>query len=200
MLSPNFSPFPDLATSRLLLRQLTMDDAAAVLRLRSNKEVMQHINRPLAVTIADAERWISVIQENLNANGGITWCIALKEDPSQHIGTIGLWRIEKENHRAEIGYMLEPALQGKGIMYEALEAVVDYGFTILKLHSIEAQIDPLNLASAALLRKGGFVQEAHFRENCMIGERFSDTAVFSLLTPIKESGGTAATVAVESHL
>ncbi len=101
-------------------------------------------------------------------------------------GSIGLWRIEKENHRAEIGYMLESRLQGKGLMYEALQEVLEYGFRELKRHSIEAQIDPRNTASAALLKKGGFVQEAYFRENYYLRDQFADTAVYSILSPLRK--------------
>ena len=187
MLSPNFSPFPEISTDRLLLRQLTLADAPAVQRLRSNVDVMKYINRPLTKTIEEAEKWINVIVEALAKNEGITWCICLKEAPLEHVGSIGLWRIEKENHRAEIGYMLEPSLQGKGIMYEAIQKVLDYGFGKLKLHSIEGQIDPRNSASAALLRKAGFVQEGYFKENYFVCGRFADTAVYSLLSPYPEA-------------
>lgn len=55
----------------------------------------------------------------------------------------------------------------------------------MKLHSIEAHIDPRNIASATLLKKGGFVQEALFKENCFYNDQFSDTAVYSILTPYK---------------
>jgi ribosomal-protein-alanine N-acetyltransferase len=182
MLSPQFSPFPELTTHRLLLRQLTLKDAPAVHRLRSNAEVMKYINRPLTQAVEEAEAWIRVILEALAKNDGITWCICLKEAPHLHVGSIGFWRIEKENYRAEIGYMLEPSLQGKGIMYEALQEVVDYGFGEMKLHSIEARIDPLNAASAALLKKSSFIQEAYFRENYYLGGTFADTAVYSILS------------------
>ena len=119
----------------------------------------------------------------MEKNDGITWCICLKERPSEHVGSIGLWRIDKENHRAEIGYMLEPSLHGKGIMYEALQKVVEFGFREIKLHSIEGQIDPRNTASAALLKKAGFVQEAYFKENYYLDGGFADTAVYSILAP-----------------
>jgi [ribosomal protein S5]-alanine N-acetyltransferase len=181
MLSPNFTPFPQLTTERLLLRAMTLADAPSVQHLRSNPEVMQYINRPLTLTIPEAEAWISVIMEALENNNGITWCICLKEKTEDHIGNIGLWRIDKENHRAEIGYMLEPAFQNKGIMFEALQKVIEYGFRQLKVHSIEAQIDPRNGASAALLQKAGFVREAYFRENYYLRGAFADTAVYSLL-------------------
>lgn len=184
MLAFNFTPFPQLETKRLLLRQMKLDDAQAVRQLRSQEDVMQYINRPLTLTLEEAQKWVGVVMETLSKNEGITWCICLKESPDKHVGSIGLWRIEKENHRAEIGYMLEPALQGKGFMYEAMVKVLEYGFLEMKLHSIEAHIDPRNKASAALLQKGGFVQEAYFKENCFYNNRFSDTAVYSILTPI----------------
>ncbi len=188
MLNPNFSPFPELTTNGLLLRPLTMADAPAVMKLRSNEDVMKYINRPLTLTLEDAEKWIGVIMDALQKGEGITWCICLKEAPAQHVGTIGLWRIEKENYRAEIGYMLEPSLQGKGIMYEAIQEVVHYGFGELKLHSIEGEIDPGNIASGKLLEKAGFVREAYFKENYYLRGNFADTAVYSLLTPYREAG------------
>lgn len=183
MLSLNFSPFPQLTTARLSLRQLALADAPAVQRLRSDMEVMKYINRPLTLTVQEAEAWIRIVLENLEKSDGITWCIALKEAPAEHIGNIGLWRIEKENYRAEIGYMLEPSLQGKGLMYEAICQVMEYGFKEMKLHSIEAQLDPRNAASAALLKKAGFVQEGYYKENYYLRGQFADSAVYSLLSP-----------------
>ncbi len=187
MLSLNFTPFPTLETDRLLLRQMTLADAPALYRLRSDKAVMQYINRPLTQTVEDAEGWIQIIIDALEKNEGITWAICLKERPGEPVGNIGIWRIEKANYRGEVGYMLDPSLQGKGIMYEALQKVVDYGFRQLGLHSLEGRIDPRNHASGALLKKTGFVQEALFRENCFHNNVFSDSAVYSLLTPYRQN-------------
>ena len=181
MLSPRFTPFPALSTQRLLLRELTLADAPAVQQLRSDPEVMQYINRPLTQTLEEAEAWVNMIISAQAKDDGITWCICLNEAPGVHVGSIGFWRLEKENHRAELGYMLEPAFHGKGFMYEALEAVLKYGFEVLGLHSVEAQIDPRNVASAALLKKAGFIQEGYFRENYYLRGQFADTAVYSLL-------------------
>jgi [ribosomal protein S5]-alanine N-acetyltransferase len=183
MLIPSFSPFPNLTTERLLLREMVAADAPGVLRLRSDKEVMKYINRPLALTIADAEAWIGVVISTLQKAEGITWCMAMREKPSEFIGSIGLWRIEKENYRAEIGYMLDPSFQGQGIMSEAIQKVVDYGFRQMKLHSIEGCIDPRNIPSAKVLEKSGFVREAYFKENYYLNGGFADTAVYSILTP-----------------
>jgi ribosomal-protein-alanine N-acetyltransferase len=74
--------------------------------------------------------------------------------------------------------------QGKGIMQEALSAVLNYGFELLKLHSVEANVNPNNVSSIKLLERNGFVREAYFKENYYYNNQFLDTAIYSLLTPI----------------
>ena len=181
MLAINFSPFPELSTKRLLLRRITKYDAPGILKLRSDETVMRFIDRERAKTLADAESFVRRIDDSLQANEGITWGIAFKEEPDLLIGTIGYWRIMKEHCRAEIGYMLRPDLWGKGIMKEALLEVIDTGFNSLKLHSIEAHINPENTASGNILQATGFVKEAHFKEDFYYEGTFRDTIIYSRL-------------------
>ena len=180
MLSLNFSPFPQLETSRLLLKQILPADAPALFGLRSDKEVMQYIDRPLQQSVEDALALIQLITNMLEKNEAVTWGIFLK-DGSPLMGNIGFWRIQKENFRAEIGYLLHPSLQGKGFMTEAMKAVLLYGFNTMNLHSVEANVNPANVASIRLLEKTGFVQEAYFRENYFYDGKFLDSVVYSLL-------------------
>ena len=77
--------------------------------------------------------------------------------------------------------MLLPEFQNRGIISEAIQEVVNYGFTKMKLHSIQAVIDPNNLSSEKVLRKNGFVKEAHFIENEFANGKFWDSVVYSLL-------------------
>jgi [ribosomal protein S5]-alanine N-acetyltransferase len=184
MLEVNFNPFPILSTERLLLREIVEADAEAVFKMRSDKNVMQFVGRPLATSIDDAIVLIKKITEGHRNNEGINWAITVKDKPTL-IGIICFWRIEKEHYRGELGYMLQPAFQGKGIMQEAVEKVLDYGFSILKLHSVEAHINPANAASIKVLEKHHFIQEAYFKENYYYNGQFSDSAIYSLLTPIQ---------------
>ncbi|MEO3403184.1 GNAT family N-acetyltransferase [Mucilaginibacter sp. CAU 1740] len=181
MLYPDFAPFPVLTTERLVLRRFTHDDAADLFEMRSNEEVMQYIARPICKTIDDAIALIDVIDKLLAGNDGITWCICLKNS-DKYIGSIGFWRIEKENHRAEIGYLLNPAYQGQGLMQEAVEAAIRYAFEVIGLHSIQANVQSENTASVNLLLKNKFIQEAHFKQDHWHKGRFADTLIFSLLT------------------
>ena len=111
----------------------------------------------------------------------IQWAITLKENPATLIGTIGYWRIIPEHYRAEIGYMLHPSCWGKGIMKEALNAVIKYAFEKMKLHSIEANINPDNIPSAALLESCGFIKEAFHKENYYFDGVFYDSIIYSRL-------------------
>ncbi len=182
MLSPNFHPFPELSTERLILREITKKDVNEIFALRSDKELMRYISRPLALSTEDALKWMQLIFDLLETNDGINWGISLKENPLL-IGTISLWRIDKPNYRAEIGYMLQTLYQQKGIVSEAIAAVIEYGFATMKLHSIEAKASPENAASLRVLDKAGFVREAYFKEDYYFNGEFLDTVVYSLLAP-----------------
>lgn len=182
MLTVNFNPFPTLYTSRLQLRQLKTGDVKEIFVLRFSKTIMQFIDRPMAVTQDDALVFIQKITDNLHINEGITWAIAFKGEATL-IGTIGFWRIDKENHRAEIGYMLQPQQHKKNIMQEAMVIALDYGLNSMRLHSVEANVNPANEASKKLLLKNNFNQEAYFKENYYFNNQFPDTVIYSLLTP-----------------
>jgi [ribosomal protein S5]-alanine N-acetyltransferase len=181
MMEVNFNPFPQITTERLLLCRITGQHAAALLQLRSNEQTMQYIDKEKAKTIAEIDMLIKRIDDDLGTAEGITWCMALKEDPLTLIGSIGFWRIIKQHYRAEIGYMLHHDHLNKGLMTEAVKAVIDFGFNTMQLHSIEAHINPSNAASAALLTKMGFVREAYFKEDYFFRGKFLDSAIYSLL-------------------
>ncbi len=183
MLQLNFNPFPGLATKRLLLRRITLEDAEEIFFLRSDEVVMRYIDKDREKTVEEAILHIKRINQNIDENEAILWGMELTNNPGKLIGSICLWKIQPEHFRAEIGYVLHPAHWGKGLMKEAIHAVTAYGFNKIGLHSIEAQINPANAASAGVLESTGFAREAYFRENFFYREKFLDTAVYSLLKP-----------------
>lgn len=182
MLQPDFTPFPVITTGRLILREITTKDAPDIFFLRSNEAVLKYLDKEPEKSVEATIAWIELIKQNQENNDGILWGITFKESDIV-IGTICYWRLVKEHYRAEIGYALHPGHQGKGIMDEAMKAVLQYGFEIMKLHSVEANVNPANEASRKLLEKNGFVQEAYFRENYYYNGKFIDSAIYSLLAP-----------------
>lgn len=181
MLQLNFTPFPELTTERLLLRKVTLSDAPAIFYLRSDKRILQYLSKAPAASLKEAEEFITRITNDLANNDGVLWGIALKEAPAAIIGTICYWRLDKAHSRAELGYALVPAHWRKGIMKEAIIKVLDYGYNVMGLHSIEGRINPGNIASASILEATGFVREAYFREDFFYDGKFEDTAVYSRL-------------------
>ena len=83
--------------------------------------------------------------------------------------------------------MLNPKFWKKGIMKEALLRVIDFGFDEMKLHSIEANINPDNEASAKILESTGFVKEAYFKEDFFFEGTFRDTIIYSRLQNYKNN-------------
>ena len=183
MLQPNFSPFPELKTERLLLREIYENDLNEILFLRSDKEILKYLDKDPA-TVEQTVEFIKTIREYVKNNESILWGITLPEN-NKVIGTICFWNITKQHYRAEIGYILHTQFQGKGIMHEAMIAVLDYGFNVMKLHSVEANVNPQNIASAKVLERNNFIREGYFKENYYHNGVFTDSAIYSLLTPLQ---------------
>jgi ribosomal-protein-alanine N-acetyltransferase len=182
MLSISFSPFPELETRRLKLRCITPEDASQLFVLRSDKKIMEYLDREPFKSIEETSAFIKTkVLDSIENNEGILWVIELKEKPGKLIGTTGFWRIDKEHYRAEIGYMLHSDYWQKGIMKEAAMITLDWAFSKTEIHSIEANINPGNEPSAALLKSLGFVQEAYFKENYYFNGKFKDSIIYSLV-------------------
>lgn len=184
-----FNPFPEIKTPRLRLRKLSLDDAAVTFSMRSDPITMQYLPRPLHTRLEESTEILTRILESLDNETGISWAICFPDDPTL-IGNIGLWQLDKENHRAEIGYMLNRPHIGKGYITEALEAVELFGFKHMDVHAIEGHVAPENTPSVAVLKRAGYTQEAHFRQNLFYQGKYYDTLVFAKLNPWHENGTT----------
>lgn len=181
MLNFQFDPFPEMQTERLLLRRMTVNDAPVLWRLRNTEAVMQYIDRPRQKDMEETEAFIRMVDGLIDSNRDINWAIAWKHNPEHMLGTIGYYRTVHEHDRGEIGYMLDPACWRKGIMQEAMQRILSFGFDTLGFHSIAATINPDNDASRQILLKNGFRKEGYFREDYYHQGQFKDTEVYGLL-------------------
>lgn len=171
--------FPLIATERLVLRELRTDDAPALHALFSDPEMMRYWGTPHD-SVARTEAMIASIVEAYRARRSIEWAVTL-ETSGEVIGKVCHHRLMQEHFRSEIGYILAKQRWGHGFIHEALRAIIAFGFDALKLHSIEAQLDPKNVRSARVLERLSFVKEAHLTENYFVHGGFVDTAIYSLL-------------------
>lgn len=180
-LNLNFKPFPNLFTNRLELRQFTKADLNDYFLIRSDAKVMAALDKN-PNSFSETERLMETMQKRVEENLAIDWVICFKEK-KQLIGYIGFHNIDAFHKRAEIGYALFFDYHQKGIMNEAINAVIDYGFKTINLHSIEANTNIINIATRKLLFKNGFLQEAHIKENFYFNGAFLDSVIFSLINP-----------------
>jgi ribosomal-protein-alanine N-acetyltransferase len=176
----SLSEFPTLQTDRLVLRELRAEDVAQAHRMFSDPEVMRYVGKVPHTSVDQSMTFIHRNQALFPARDGIRWAMT-RRGSDELIGSCGHWRLYKEHFRSEIGYDLLPAYWGQGLMTEALRAILAFGFTCMGLHSVEAQIDPLNERSRRVLTQLGFTQDGLLRENFYFAGQFTDTAVFTLL-------------------
>lgn len=183
MIQLNFNnPFPVLETERLILRQVRYSDRQEMFEIRSNRETMQYIPRPLANTVEDAEKVIEMINGFVERNERINWAMTEK-GKDKLIGVMGYVNMNEGAHRSEVGYVMHHNFLRKGFAKEALGVVLKYGFDVMNLHSVEAIIRPDNEASIKLVESFGFVREAFFRDYVFHDGRYFDEAVYSLIRP-----------------
>lgn len=176
----DFEEFPTLETARLTLRELTLDDSEGVWQIRGDPEVTRlNIGAPYQ-SIAQANTLIQDIRLGYQIRQEIRWGITLKPDTTV-VGLIGFNYWDRVNHRGSLGYDLARAYWRKGIMFEALTAVIAFGFNQMRLNRIEADTSAVNSASAELLRKLGFQQEGTQREQYYEDGLYHDLWLFALL-------------------
>ena len=164
MIDVSFTPFPFLTTENYSLRNLMPADEQEIFALRSSDEINKYLDRPKANTLDEARNFITKIINGIAKNESIFWVVTPK-DESKLLGTICLWKISKDEAKAEIGYELLPENHGKGIMQEVIPRVLQFGFEEIKLEMIEAELSPRNLKSVRLLEKNNFSLAAMNEEN-----------------------------------
>jgi RimJ/RimL family protein N-acetyltransferase len=173
-------PYPQLNTPRLLLRQHTLADAPDVQRYAGDKSVAATTLRiPHPYEDGMAEAWIATHLEEFAQNKGVVFAIVRKTD--QHfMGAIGL-ELELEHDRAALGYYIGKPFWNNGYVTEAAHAVLQYGFTELKLHRIHAVHFTHNPASGRIMQKIGMRHEGCLRQHIKKWNVYADEEIYGIL-------------------
>lgn len=169
-----------ITTSRLILREPRLEDAEAFHKIYSHPEAMKYWSTPPHTDVEETARVLNNSIQGWHAKEYYEFSIERAPD-NRVIGKAVLHSIHKGSRRAEVGYLLDPDYWGQGMMKEALTALIGHAFGALELRRLEADIDPDNSASRALLERLGFRKEGELKERWEIGGRISDSRLYGLL-------------------
>lgn len=171
---------PTISAERVHLRELSEKDVPALYTVFSHPEVMRYWSSPAMTDPAEARALLEEIRRYHREKKLFQWGLALRDD-DRVIGTCTLVNADARNRRADIGYALDRGYWGRGLMKEALTALLCYAFGELGLHRIEADVDPRNTPSIGLLETLGFEREGYLRERWVAGGETQDSVLLGLI-------------------
>lgn len=176
-------PFPtitSLPTARLTVRPLNGGDLGDLFEVNGDDAVTRFLPYKTWVTADDASAWLARM-EALSAAGTAQQLVIERNADRKAIGTILLFKFDEASARLELGYVVGRAHWRQGYAREALHAVCDHALRNLSVRRIEAEVDPLNAASNALLLALGFVREGTLRQRWVAKGTAHDTNIYGCL-------------------
>lgn len=181
MLTPDFSP-TILATERLFLRELTPEMYSQLFRSYSEREIKAYLGLGSDTEFREAKRRFE--QGTTTYHTTFKYFHLIHKQDGNVIGRCDFHTWIRAHRRAEVGYtMTSERYKNKGLMTEALRAVLSFGFEKMNLYRIEALVSPHNKPSMQLLKRYGFQKEGHLRNHYMVNSELQDSFIFSLLLP-----------------
>jgi ribosomal-protein-alanine N-acetyltransferase len=184
---------PVITTERLVLRLPAREDAVRMAEYVSrNREAFRATEPPRPAEYYTEAFWLAQADRSVEEfvrDAGVRFVLFAREGGARvvgqrPIGTVGFNQIVRGPYQGcTLGYALDPAEQGKGLMHEALTALIRYMFEERNLHRITAGYMPANVKSGAVLRCLGFVIEGEARDYILIDGQWRDHVLTSLVNP-----------------
>ena len=175
-----FSQLPELKTNRLILRKMKMSDAQDLFAYARDLQVSRHVLWNAHQTIHESRQYLRAARRQYRRGQPCSWAITLRES-GRMIGTIGFMWLNPEWLSAEVGYSLSREYWNRGIMTEALKAVVAFGFDTLQLQRIEAQHETDNPASGRVMQHAGMQYEGTLRQRIKNKGKYVDVNLYAIL-------------------
>jgi RimJ/RimL family protein N-acetyltransferase len=176
------TPTYPIVTPRLVLRPFTPDDLDDLYAFHSLPEVTTYLywgSRTREETEAVLAEKIG--RATLAEEGkALSVAVDLRETGAM-IGDLTLFWHSREHRQGEIGFVFNPAYQGRGLATEAARELLRLGFEGLRLHRIYGRCDARNLPSARLMERLCMRREAHLVENEYFKGEWSDELVYAIL-------------------
>lgn len=169
----------ELKTERLHLKSITPVIIHELFNTKSKEEIINYFG----FDEAGFEHYLSMHEKGMETHRiSMFLFLLIDKETNLPIGECGFHTWNISHNRAEVFYnMRNETFKQKGLMKEALKTVLEYGFTELKLHRVEALIDANNTPSLRLLQHYGFIKEGTMREDYVVDGKNEDSDCYSLL-------------------
>lgn len=171
-----------IETHRLILRRFKPEDAQAVYQnWASDPEVTRYLTWPAH---ADAQVSARVLEEwvrSYEKSDFYQWAIVLKEGGPDPIGSIAVVHQNEAVAMAHVGYCIGRAWWRRGVMSEALQAVMDFLFDAVGVNRVESRHDPRNENSGKVMLKCGMRYEGTMRQADRNNQGVCDVSYYALL-------------------
>lgn len=171
---------PTLDAGTVLLRQLGAPDLADLHHVFSDTTAMRYWSRPAFADLSETRDYLAAIDAGRERGDLFQWGIEHVES-RRIIGTTTLFAIDRQQGRAEIGYILGSEHWRKGYAGAALRRLLQYTRDEMKLRRIEADVDPRNSASLRCVERLGFEREGLMRERWVVAGEVQDAVILGLL-------------------
>lgn len=177
-----FSLDAPIETERLTLRTFRSGDLDDLHAMRSLPEVVRYLYGD-ELTLADAAELLErcLRQTRVERDDDVLSVAVERREDGRVIGDLTLWLRSAHHRQGEIGFVFHPDVQGRGYASESASALLGVAFGALGMHRVYGRTDGRNDASAALMRRLGMRQEAHFRQNEIFKGEWGDELVFAIL-------------------
>ena len=169
---------PVISLEGFTLRPWYPDDAESLVKHANNPRIASNLRDgfPYPYLLTDAKRWLKMVDDNME---DLILAIEVNGEAAGGIGLHGLKDVYRYN--GEIGYWLSERHWGKGIMSQAVTAMVEYAFTKTKWLRLFACIYENNPSSMRVLEKNGFKPEAIHKKTVMKEGKLMDEHLYALL-------------------
>jgi ribosomal-protein-alanine N-acetyltransferase len=175
-----FRHLPVIETVRLRLRPMRIEDAADLFTYAADPLISRYTVWDYHTTIDDSRRFLNCVLQNYREGRLENWGIADKVS-DKLIGTIGFYSWDPDHGKAEIHYALSMDYAGRGLMTEAVAAVLQFGFERMGLNRIQANCMLENTGSERVMQKAGMSFEGIMREGVFAKGRYQDLKTYAIL-------------------
>lgn len=169
--------FHNLKSEHLQFKQLVMEDVDAIHLYASDEDVSRFIGWPLMDSLEATNDFVAEMMSKEVAATHI-YANVIEISSNEVIGTVMIFNIDQVANKAEVGYVFRKDTWGKGYCSQAVELVCDYGFKVLNLHKIHAQVTDTNIGSSRVLEKNGFEKEGHLKDHYYVDNQYYDCLLY----------------------